>query len=86
VIGTNKPDAGKTVDRMVDDVRHGTMLKPAHPDRASLDKLVRERQPEFVSYDAWNRLDELEAARGKAQNRPRVKFTSVEEMIAALND
>jgi ferredoxin--NADP+ reductase len=85
VIGTNKSDAGQTVDRMIDDLRQGATLNPAHPDSTAIDKLVRERQPDFVSYDAWTRLDELEAARGKEQNRPRVKFTSVEEMLAALS-
>jgi ferredoxin--NADP+ reductase len=84
VIGTNKPDAAETVSRMVDDVKQGNILTPSHPDPASVDALVRERQPRFVSYDAWSRLDQLETARGKAQGRPRVKFTSVEEMIAAL--
>jgi ferredoxin--NADP+ reductase len=84
VIGTNKPDAAETVARMVDDVKRGNILTPSHPDLTSVDALVRERQPHFVSYDAWTRLDRLETARGKAQGRPRVKFTSVEEMVAAL--
>ena len=50
----------------------------------SIEALVRERQPQYFSYADWLRLDELEIARGQAQGRPRVKFTSVEEMHTAL--
>ena len=45
---------------------------------------MRQRRPSYVSYPDWLRLNELEVARGRAQGRPRVKFTRVEEMLAAL--
>jgi hypothetical protein len=37
-----------------------------------------------VSWADWLRLDALEVERGRAAGRPRVKFTRVEEMLAAL--
>ena len=37
-----------------------------------------------ATYPDWRRLDEIEIARGQAAGRPRVKFTRVEEMLAAL--
>ncbi|PYN33209.1 MAG: NADP oxidoreductase [Candidatus Rokuibacteriota bacterium] len=84
VIGTNKPDAAETVQCMFEDLAKGDVLQPAHPDAASAEALVRQRRPGYVSYQDWLKLNELEVARGRAQGRPRVKFTRVEEMLAAL--
>ena len=84
VIGTNKPDAAETVECMFEDLALGAVLEPAHPEAAAADALVRQRQPSFVSYADWLKLDAIEVAQGRAQGRPRVKLTSVEEMLAAL--
>ena len=84
VIGTNKPDAVETVLRMLEDAAAGRTLTPEDPDPASVERLVAERQPNVFSYGDCRRLDELELARGQAEGRPRVKFTSVDEMLAAL--
>jgi ferredoxin--NADP+ reductase len=84
VIGTNKPDAAETVACMLEDLARGRVLNPPAPDRQAIARLVSERQPLHVSYADWRRLDELEVARGRAAGRPRVKFTRVKEMLAAL--
>ncbi len=84
VIGTNKPDSVETVTCMLEDLEKGAILNPSQPGATSVEDLVRSRQPQYFSYADWLRLDELEVARGIAQGRPRVKFTSVEEMLAAL--
>ena len=84
VIGTNKPDAAETVECMLEDLAQGGLRAPAHPTAAAAEALVRQRRPSYVSYPDWLRLNELEVARGRAQGRPRVKFTRVEEMLAAL--
>ncbi len=84
VIGTNKPDAAETVACMLEDAAAGRTLAPTDPDAGAAETMVRQRQPEFVSWRDWRRLDELEVARGRAAGRPRVKFTRVEEMLAAL--
>ncbi len=84
VIGTNKPDAAETVACMLEDAAAGRVLAPAHPEAAAAEALVRQRQPGCVSYADWRRLDELEVAGGRARSCPRVKFTSVEEILAAL--
>jgi ferredoxin--NADP+ reductase len=84
VIGTNKPDAGETVACMMEDLARGATLEPAHPHPEAIETLVRQRQPTYLSYADWRRLDELEVARGRALGRPRLKFTSVKEMLAAL--
>jgi len=38
-----------------------------------------------VSFADWRRLDVIETDRGKPLGRPRVKFTTVEEMLAAVD-
>jgi len=84
VIGTNKPDAAETVECMFEDLARGAVLEPTRPEAAAAEALVRQRQPNYVSYTDWLKLNEIEVARGRAQGRPRVKLTSVEEMLAAL--
>ena len=84
VIGTNKPDAAETVERMLEDLRAGAVLAPDRPDVAAAERLVRERQPDYVSYEDWLRLDDIETSRGKENGRPRVKLTRTEDMLAAL--
>ena len=84
VIGTNKPDAVETVNMMLEDIAADRTLRPENTDPAVLSRLVSERQPDFFSYVDWKRLDELEVGRGESEGRPRVKFTSVEEMLANL--
>src|SRR5574337_88726 len=85
VIGTNKPDAAETVAAMLEDLQRGRALNPREPRAAQAEALIRQRQPNFISYADWRRLNELEVARGRAAGRPRVKFTRVEEMLAALS-
>jgi len=84
VIGTNKPDAAETTANMREDLEQGRLLSPDHPEPGAVEALIRERQPYVFSYADWRRLNEMEVARGRAAGRPRVKFTSVEEMLAAL--
>jgi ferredoxin/flavodoxin---NADP+ reductase len=84
VIGTNKPDAAETVTCMMEDRAQGILLHPEAPQAEAVEALVRQRQPLCFSYGDWRRIDALEVAAGRPQGRPRVKFTSVEEMTAAL--
>jgi ferredoxin--NADP+ reductase len=69
---------------MVEDAARGRLLAPLEPTAAAAQALVQQRQPRYVSWPDWQRLDALEVARGRAAGRPRVKFTRVEEMLAAL--
>lgn len=85
VIGTNKPDAAETVVCMMEDLERGVVLDPAEPGAAAAERLVRERQPAYVSYADWLKLNAIEVQRGRAAGRPRVKFTRIAEMLAALD-
>jgi ferredoxin--NADP+ reductase len=84
VIGTNKPDALETVRQMLEDLLAGRVLRPEDPSMLAAEKLIRSRQPDVFTYPDWSRLDALEVERGERQGRPRVKYTDVREMLAAL--
>jgi ferredoxin--NADP+ reductase len=81
-IGTNKSCAMQTVAALVDDFNAGLLDDPAARP-AALPRLVRDRQPDVVDAAGWRAIDDAETARGRAQGRPRVKFTSVPELLAA---
>ncbi len=81
-IGTNKSCAMQTVAALVDDFNAGLLEGPSGRP-AALAKLVRERQPDVVDAAGWRAIDAAEVARGAAQGRPRIKFTSVDDMLAA---
>ncbi len=84
VIGTNKPDAAETVEAMLEDAAAGRTWEPEQPGPGAVEVLLRSRQPMVVTYADWVALDRIEQARGKLLGRPRVKFTSVPEMLAAI--
>jgi len=84
VVGTNKPDSVESVTCMLEDFSTGSILHPSQADAASAGKFICDRKPDCFSYADWKRLDQLEQEKGKACGRPRVKFTSVEEMKKAL--
>jgi ferredoxin/flavodoxin---NADP+ reductase len=84
VIGTNKACAVGTVNRLLEDAESGSLI---HPDSASPDaalRMARNASPDFFDFEDWKRLDALEIAAGEAVGRPRIKFTSVAAMRAAL--
>jgi ferredoxin--NADP+ reductase len=84
VIGTNKPDALETVQCMLEDVAEGRVRTPAHPARDAVAALVAERQPRYFTYADWLRLNEIEVSKGRPAGRPRIKLTSVEDMLGAV--
>jgi ferredoxin--NADP+ reductase len=87
IIGTNKPDSQETVRMLLEDLAAGHLDKEEVPSRAVLERLLAERRHDFVSYDDWQLIDLLEQERGRALgDRPRVKFSRVEEMLHALQE
>ena len=85
VIGTNKKDAQETVDAMLADLLAGEVAATPHtpraPDPAAVESMLRERQPELVTYAGWSEIDKHERALGEPAGRPRVKLTRIDEML-----
>ncbi|MEQ8672560.1 MAG: FAD-dependent oxidoreductase [Aggregatilineales bacterium] len=84
IIGTNKPDSVETVQMLLDDQTNDKLLKPSAPSRDAVEKLLKERGVNYVTFADWQILDQLEVDNGTAQGRPRVKFTSVQSMLDAI--
>jgi ferredoxin--NADP+ reductase len=81
-IGTNKSCALQTVQRLVDDFNEGLLCDPIGKPSA-LDAMVRSRQPDVVDAAGWQAIDAAEVSRGSLSDRPRNKFTSIDDMLAA---
>jgi ferredoxin--NADP+ reductase len=81
VIGTNKRDAQETVDHLLEDVRENRLADPEIGGSDSIEELIRERRPDFVSYAGWELIDAVEKAAGEPHGRPRVKLTRIAEML-----
>ena len=84
VIGTNKPDAAETVACMLEDLAHDLYLPAPRASAAEAEQMLRDRQPKYVSYPDWQRLNAIEVERGRALGRPRLKFTRIDDMLRAL--
>ncbi len=85
VIGTNKKCATETVEMLIEDVAAGNLLSPSDPSPGSIEGLLAEREVHPVSFSGWERIDRAEVGRGEPHGRPRVKFASREELLAAAN-
>lgn len=85
VIGTNKTDAQQTVGCMMEDLQAGKILNPHQTALNAIEELIRARQPKYVSYRDWQVIDQKELDLGIKATRPRVKFTTVDAMLAELD-
>lgn len=82
VIGTNKKDAQETADNLVADIAAGKLPEAELAgDSDATPSLLAERKPDAIGFDQWQKIDAAEIANGEPQGRPRVKFTSIPEML-----
>lgn len=84
VIGNNKADSVETVNALLEDAASGALPHPPNPSAEAFETLLRTRQKDLVTFIQWKQLDRIECERGTPAGRPRVKMTSVEEMLDAL--
>ena len=84
VIGTNKPDSQATVNMMLEDLNQNKCFNPSATKREAVEKMLQDKKVKFVSYQEWQKLDQLELQRGQAAGRPRLKFTRVDDMLIEL--
>ncbi len=81
VIGTNKQDAVETVHRMLETFLKEKMESGKNVSNPDIVSLLEKRKVEFVSFADWKLLDAHEIEAGQKQGRPRVKLTSIAEML-----
>jgi len=83
LIGTNKADSNETVAQLLEDLSGFTPC--AKPSDEDLDRVLADRGVRVVHFDDWKTIDEAEVARGKAKGKPRDNFTTIDDMLAALD-
>ncbi|MFE2933242.1 FAD-dependent oxidoreductase [Streptomyces sp. NPDC059278] len=81
-IGANRACAAETVGTLLGDAVAGALPAPAPAPRAFL-RLARSRSRHVVDAKGLAAIDRAEVARGRDGGRPRVKFGTVPELIAA---
>ncbi len=84
VIGTNKQDAVETVHRMLETFLKEKMESGKNVSNPDIVLLLEKRKVEFVSFADWKLLDAHETEAGEAQGRPRLKLTSITEMLEII--
>ena len=84
LIGNNKPDSVATVEAMLADLPTLQGMRDEQRDPARIEALLRERDVDYVTYQDWKILDQYEVIRGAKQGRPRVKVTTVPEMMTVI--
>jgi ferredoxin--NADP+ reductase len=81
VIGSNKKDSAATVDTLLTDLEGRTLTEFADDHSEALVEWLLSRQPKLVTDDHWKLIDEHERSSGQPHGRPRVKLTSVAELL-----
>jgi ferredoxin--NADP+ reductase len=81
VIGSNKKDSQNTVDTLLSDLSRAELAGFEADYAEKLVEWLLERQPKLVTDDHWKLIDEHERSAGEPHGRPRVKVTSVAELL-----
>ncbi|MFD9669942.1 pyridine nucleotide-disulfide oxidoreductase [Rhodococcus sp. NPDC059968] len=84
IIGTNKVCANETVRTLLSDQGEKEDLPALHsPQPEAIYDVLTTRNVQWVSWDAWDRIDAREVELGQASGRPRVKLNRREHLLEA---
>ncbi|MFQ5658964.1 MAG: NADP oxidoreductase [Gammaproteobacteria bacterium] len=84
IIGTNRADSVETVTHLLEDIAlldSGEKKCGAEGIYSILDK----KGIRYINFSDWKKIDKSEIEHGTANEKPREKYTSVEEMLALLD-
>jgi ferredoxin/flavodoxin---NADP+ reductase len=81
VIGSNKSDSQETVDTLLSDLSGADLADVGADHSEKLVAWLLERQPKLITDDHWKLINDYERAAGEPHGRPRVKVTSVAELL-----
>ncbi len=81
VIGSNKKDSQDTVDTLIDDLGKAGLADVGANYADELVEWLVSRQPRLVTDDHWQLIDEHERSVGEPHGRPRVKLTTVADLL-----
>ncbi|MGI9229171.1 MAG: FAD-dependent oxidoreductase [Gammaproteobacteria bacterium] len=84
IIGTNRADSVETVASLLEDIDK----LAAGEEKAGVEgchTILAKRNVRYVDFASWKKIDAGEIERGKADGKPREKYTRISEMLALLN-
>jgi len=81
VIGSNKKDSADTVATLLTDLEGRELIDFAEDHSETLVEWLLSRQPKLVTDDHWKLIDDHERSVGATHGRPRVKLTSVADLL-----
>ncbi len=84
VIGTNKKDSQDTVDTLLEDLSGTGLADFAEFPEDHADKLAEwlgSHQPKLITDAHWKLIDDYERSAGEPRGRPRVKLSSLAELL-----
>ena len=81
VIGSNKKDSADTVATLLTDLEGRELIDFAEDHSETLVEWLLSRQPKLVTDDHWKLIDDHERSAGAPHGRPRVKLTSVADLL-----
>ena len=82
ILGTNKRDADETVRCLAEDLAADRLPVPPYPEPARIEALLSLRKPDLVTVEGWRAIDAHELERGSREQRPRVKLSSRDQLLA----
>ncbi|MBI3549602.1 MAG: FAD-dependent oxidoreductase [Elusimicrobia bacterium] len=85
LIGTNRADSVATVQALLADAKGGIALTHDEREPDAMERRLKDAGVRFLTFQDWKRLDKLELERGAVSGKIREKFTTVPEMLAALD-
>lgn len=80
-IGTNRNDSAETVGHLLQDA----LPLLSRPIKSHFEKFLTSRNPRCIDFDGWLRIDAAEVSAGHLADKPRVKYTDINRMLAVAN-
>ncbi|WP_101948851.1 FAD-dependent oxidoreductase [Mycobacterium sp. 3519A] len=81
VIGSNKKDSQDTVNTLLADLSGAELADVGDDYAETLVEWLLSRQPKLITDDHWKLINDYERSAGEPHGRPRVKLTSVAELL-----
>ena len=81
VIGTNKQCADETVAHLLEDNAQGKVMTEATLSAEQMLTILAQRQPNYVTEQAWRKIERAERQAGREQQRLRSKIYSIDDML-----
>lgn len=84
IIGTNRACAVGTVNALIEDASK-LDTSESKSGREKIYSILDSRNVQYINYQQWKTIDQVEVERGEAKGKPREKITSVEEMLSLIS-